>query len=89
MHQSAQKSFEIFSKTYMDLIKNPHVVEIGSLDINGKIKSLINKNIKYTGIDMCVGPNVDFVLNDPYKFPLQDSRLKNNPYPRLYKDQCD
>ena len=42
---------------------NIDVLEIGSLDVNGKIRDLLNFSKKYTGIDLIKGPNVDLVMD--------------------------
>lgn len=43
--------------------KNVHILEIGSLDINGNMRSLFNFSEKYTGIDLIKGPNVDIIMD--------------------------
>ena len=82
MHPSALNSFKNFQDTYFSYIKNPHIVEIGSLvkNIHNEIKSNIirssvNPSYKYTGIDIEDGPNVDLLLKDPYKIPLEDNSV--------------
>ena len=42
---------------------NIDVLEIGSLDVNGKIRDLLNFSKKYTGIDLIKGPNVDLIMD--------------------------
>ena len=37
------------------------VLEIGSLDVNGGIRDLLNGHHEYTGIDLVAGPGVDVV----------------------------
>ncbi len=70
MHKSALDSFLHFDKTYLSLLSEPHIVEIGSLDINSSIKNFISQKHTYTGVDITAGKNVDVVLKDPYKFPI-------------------
>ena len=43
--------------------KNVHILEIGSLDVNGNTRSLFNFSEKYTGIDLIKGPNVDIIMD--------------------------
>lgn len=43
--------------------KNIHILEIGSLDVNGNMRSLFNFSEKYTGIDLIKGPNVDIIMD--------------------------
>ena len=82
MHPSALNSFKNFQDTYFNYIENPHIVEIGSLvkNIHNEIKSniirsTVNPSFKYTGIDIEDGPNVDLLLKDPYKIPLEDNSV--------------
>ena len=75
MHESAIKSFELFNKTYLNSPENLHVIEIGSQNVNSSVKELIDKNFKYIGVDIAPGDNVDIVLKDPYKFPIDDNSI--------------
>ena len=82
MHKSALDSFKNFTNTYLKFIENPHIVEIGSLIKNKKnkltsdaLRLLVDKNIKFTGVDIEDGSNVDLVLKDPYKIPLPDNSI--------------
>lgn len=82
MHESAFDSFKKFLNIYFKFIENPHIVEIGSLIKNKKneltsdaLRLLLDKNTKYTGIDIEQGANVDIVLKDPYRFPLPDNSV--------------
>lgn len=77
MHQSALKSFIDFKKTYLDIIprKKISLVEIGSMAVNSSIKSNLNENINYTGLDISNGDNVDIVLEDPYKLPYENESI--------------
>lgn len=45
--------------------ENPKVLDIGSLDINGNIRSVI-QNADYVGIDLEDGKNVDIVMTSHY-----------------------
>ena len=68
MHDTAmtagQQFLEQYAKSHM------HIVEIGSQDINGGLRSHAPQGSTYTGLDHVAGPGVDFVLTDPYQFPL-------------------
>ena len=75
MHGTAIESFRRFNETYLSLLEKPKVVDIGSLSLNGEIKSEINPNAEYIGVDLIEGPNVDVVLKDPYKFPFEDNSI--------------
>ena len=86
MHKSALESFILFNETYLSSLDRLHIVEIGSQDLNSSIKKFINKNHKYTGVDISPGENVDVVLNDPYKFPIEDFHRHVNDNWRFYPD---
>lgn len=65
MHQSSVYIIENFLKKYG--IKGRTVLEVGSMDINGSFKKIVeDMGMKYVGIDIEDGPNVDVVLSDPY-----------------------
>jgi SAM-dependent methyltransferase len=43
-------------------LADKHVLEVGSLDVNGSIRGLFNPN-HFIGVDFRPGPGVDFVMN--------------------------
>lgn len=60
---------EWFIKTYTTKPKVQSVLDVGSYDVNGTYKTLFPVNkFKYTGLDVCNGPNVDIVLKNPYNW---------------------
>jgi SAM-dependent methyltransferase len=64
MHQSVYALFQEHGRA--EDFDGKAVVEVGSYDVNGSIKSLIVKNWKpssYSGIDARPGPCVDFVCD--------------------------
>jgi SAM-dependent methyltransferase len=50
------------------------VIDIGSCDVNGTYKSLFD-GWEYIGVDIVHGPNVDIVLNNPYKLPFDNNSI--------------
>ncbi|MDR0498812.1 MAG: class I SAM-dependent methyltransferase [Holophagales bacterium] len=46
------------------------IIEIGSQDVNGSIRSAAPPNCKYIGVDFVEGKGVDVVLDDPYSLPF-------------------
>ena len=46
------------------------VVEIGSQDVNGSLRSKCPATFEYVGLDFVAGKGVDIVLQDPYQLPL-------------------
>tara|TARA_Y100000591_G_C21750791_1_gene654627 strand:- start:21 stop:725 length:705 start_codon:yes stop_codon:yes gene_type:complete len=76
MHSSALKSFLDFKKNYLsDNKKEVKIVEIGSQSINDNIKSYLDENQTYIGVDIVKGNNVDIVLEDPYKLPFEKESI--------------
>ena len=78
MHPSALKSVKNFKKLYLDPIQTDdqiHIVELGSLSVNSNVKEIFDNKFKYTGLDIEKGPNVDLVLDDPYKLPFENDSI--------------
>lgn len=47
------------------------IVDIGSYDVNGSYKQFfLHPAWAYTGVDLAAGPNVDVVLQSPYRLPF-------------------
>lgn len=71
MHDASFQQMARILKTWTGNI--PHVLDVGSLDVNGTYRPIANYlGWRYTGLDMCAGPNVDIVSPDPYRFPVDD-----------------
>ena len=48
------------------------IIDIGSYDVNGSYKQFfLHAAWKYTGVDLTAGPNVDVVLQSPYRLPFE------------------
>ena len=77
MHTSAFNSFLDFKKIYLEKISRAEIklIEIGSQKINSTIKNSLDDKVKYTGVDICKGENVDIVLTDPYKLPFETDSI--------------
>jgi SAM-dependent methyltransferase len=76
MHPTAMENAELFFKCYSSSFeKTAHVVEIGSQDVNGSIRSVCPSQFKYTGVDFCAARGVDIVLEDPYSLPFEDESI--------------
>lgn len=71
MHQSSFRHMQRLVATYLDPATKTHVYDLGSYDVNGSYRPLFqHQSWFYQGIDLEVGPNVDIVLDSPYRFPL-------------------
>lgn len=80
MHISQMEHMEELIQKYLIYIPRLDILDVGSYDVNGSYKSLFineskSKRWTYTGADIAAGPNVDVVLDDPYKFPFKDNQF--------------
>lgn len=50
------------------------VIEIGSQDVNGSLRSVCPKQFEYIGVDFCKAKGVDIVLEDPYSLPFENNQ---------------
>ena len=78
MHDTAIESFIEFRDTYLsklDINTSVKIIEIGSYSVNSNIKKIVSKKFDYIGLDILSGPNVDIVLDNPYKFPFEDNSI--------------
>lgn len=76
MHPTALTNADFFFKTYLNQdMAGSRVVEIGSQDVNGSLKSLCPNGMEYLGVDFVSGKGVDIVLTDPYKLPFEDNSV--------------
>lgn len=75
-------------------IQHNRVLDVGSLDLNGSYRRLIEeRGDEYTGLDLVPGKNVDLVSSDPYHYPIPDdyfdvvisgSTMEHVEYPWLW-----
>jgi SAM-dependent methyltransferase len=75
MHPGALKNAALFFETYAPAFAEGTVVEIGSQDVNGSLRSVCPAHLKYIGLDMVPGKGVDIVITDPYRLPLADASV--------------
>lgn len=72
MHISSLEHIDRLVKTHLDRTKALNVIDIGSYDVNGSYKQFLNAPTwRYTGVDLSPGPNVDVVLDSPYRLPFK------------------
>lgn len=60
-----------FYMKYLRKESNLKVLDVGSCDVNGTYRPIFKEH-EYIGVDIGAGKNVDFVLDDAYKFPFPD-----------------
>ena len=72
MHPSAMRNAKEFFDCYSPSLnrKEVRVVEIGSQDVNGSLRSVCPATFEYVGVDFVPGNGVDLVLDDPYLLPF-------------------
>lgn len=83
MHSSALQLGKYFFHTYAKNRKKLKVLDIGSKDINGSLRSSAPRDAGYIGIDFEAGKGVDVVITDPYKFPF-----KSNSFDMIVSSSC-
>jgi SAM-dependent methyltransferase len=74
MHDSARAAARSFFDLYCRA-STGHILEIGSMDVNGELRAAAPSGYRYTGVDVAAGPGVDVVLDDPHKLPLPDEHF--------------
>ena len=75
MHPSAMATGARFFQTYLAHIESPLVVDLGSQDVFGSLRSVAPAQARYFGVDMVPGKGVDMVLTDPYILPFADGSV--------------
>ncbi len=73
MHDTA---FEI-GRTFFSIYGGPGmaILDVGSRDVNGSLRSCAPPESSYLGIDVSPGRGVDLTLADPYKYPFENGRF--------------
>ncbi len=72
MHDTAMQFGEAFFKTYLKNAEGLKIVDIGSQDVNGSLRSVAPPNNEYIGVDFVAGKGVDVVITDPYSLPFEN-----------------
>lgn len=71
MHTSSYEHMADLVERYLRRDTPLQIVDIGSYDVNGSYRPLFNQAAwVYKGVDLSAGPNVDVVLDSPYRLPL-------------------
>ena len=69
--QNCQQFFDCYGEVISENAPNARIVEIGSQDVNGSLRSCCPKGFEYIGVDFVEGRGVDLILEDPYKLPFE------------------
>jgi len=78
MHPTALSNGKRFFEAYkepLSEISNGKIIEIGSRDINGSLRSCAPAKFEYIGVDFAAGEGVDVVLDSPYTLPFEDASI--------------
>lgn len=75
MHPTALENAKEFFITYSKDSQRPRVLELGSQDVNGTIKSVCPTHYEYIGADFEKARGVDVILDDPYDLPFPDKHF--------------
>ncbi len=75
MHATALQNASFFSAIYLDKLQKGTVIDLGSQNVNGSLKSVLPSSMKYIGVDFVSGPGVDVVLDDPYTLPFESESV--------------
>jgi SAM-dependent methyltransferase len=70
IHDTARLTGRAFFEVYAK--PGDRILDVGSLDVNGTLKPFVPVGCHYAGVDRAAGPNVDIVLDDPYRLPFRD-----------------
>ena len=75
MHDTAMEYGAAFFNTYLKDTKDLTIVDIGSQDVNGSLRSVAPPNNKYVGVDFVNAKGVDVVITDPYSLPFENESV--------------
>jgi len=75
MHDTAMEIGAAFFNTYLKNGDDLTIVDIGSQDVNGSLRSVAPQNNKYIGLDFESGKGVDVVITDPYSLPFENESV--------------
>lgn len=75
MHYSAMEYGRIFFSQYTKANSGIRIVDIGSQDVNGSLRSVSLSGNKFIGVDFVVGKGVDVVITDPYNLPFESDSI--------------
>jgi SAM-dependent methyltransferase len=75
MHPSALLNAKIFFQTYTTSETSATVVDIGAQNVNGSMKDVAPRSLRYIGVDFINANGVDVVLTDPYSLPFENESV--------------
>jgi SAM-dependent methyltransferase len=75
MHPSALLNAKKFFQAYTTPETPATVVDIGAQNVNGSMKDVAPRNLRYVGVDFVKANGVDVVLTDPYQLPFDNESV--------------
>jgi SAM-dependent methyltransferase len=75
MHNTAMEHGRRFFETYVTKPHGATIVDLGSQDVNGSLRSVAPAQAKYIGVDFEDAKGVDVVITDPYALPFDDESV--------------
>jgi SAM-dependent methyltransferase len=75
MHDGAMEFGKHFFDLYVENNDSIKIVDVGSQDVNGSLRSVAPEKCRYIGVDFIPGSGVDIVLKDPYSLPFEDGAI--------------
>jgi len=77
MHKSALHFGKAFFDVYLSNFDSKclTIVDVGSQDVNGSLRSFAPSESKYIGVDFVDGKGVDVILTDPYQLPFESESV--------------
>ena len=75
MHDSAMYYGQKFFEVYCSKQQFIKVLDIGSQDVNGSLRSVAPERCEYIGIDFTSAKGVQVVLDDPYILPIESDSI--------------
>lgn len=76
MHQSSLQHMRRLVESRLDPARPLAIADLGSYDVNGSYRPLFeHPSWSYRGVDLAPGPNVDVVLESPYRLPFASESL--------------
>lgn len=71
MHLSSFQHMQSIAVRYLNYSSPISILDVGAYDVNGSYKIIFyREGVRYVGLDLTPGHNVDVVLESPYRFPL-------------------
>jgi SAM-dependent methyltransferase len=61
-HKQQIEFISLVKENFPDFFEAKKILEVGSLDLNGSIRSFFSSNCEYTGVDLEIGKGVDLAV---------------------------